>query len=212
MIAWRAWQATVGPLVPGCPWPTIEHNLRLSARDFFERTRAWQMMLDPIAVSSGDSVIDIDLDQPTEQSIVRVERAWYDGRALSLLSLSDIERQSSTLWTAETGTPNSLVQHDPGHGHLHPIPDTDAVTGLVVRVGLMPAMTSTGIPDQFGGYVDLIGHGAVARLCMYPGVEWTNVDRATTSMAIYNAGVSKAVMHVATGLGGSPIRSRPSWC
>lgn len=212
MVLWSAWLPDVLPHVAGCPNVIVEHELKRSAQQFFQASRAWQVTLDPVAVtadmeevtiSTGDSSIDL----------VRVEKAWYDGVPLDVASADSLDGEFGDDWQSHTGTPNSIVQIEPSIVRLYPVPTADAVTGLKCRVSVKSSETATGVPDNMAvRFKDGIIAGAKARLMLYPNAAWSNPEMAVVYAGAFDSMTSNARLDAARSYGRGRIAARPRWC
>lgn len=84
---------------------------------------------------------------------------------------------------------------------------TETVT---LRVALQPSRTATTIPDVVGErFGEAIAAGAIARMLIMPGKEWTNPQMAAYHMGVYEAGVSDALVRRARGNSDHSLTVRP---
>lgn len=211
MKLWSAWLPDVLPHVAGCPVPIVEHELRRTSQDFFTRSRAWQVTLAPVAVSAGDDFVIIT---PTdlEQEMVRIERAWYDGKQLEVYTAEQLDDAFSDDWETHTGSPSAVIQFTPGSLRLYPIPTADAAEGLKARISVRPSEASTGLPDEmYVKYRDAIKFGARGSIQLYPAKQWTNLDQAAVNGNNYNTLTNRAAANAAQSFGGGRISSRKRW-
>lgn len=212
MILWAAFLPDLRPHLPGCPQVMMEHELRRVAQDFFGRTRAWQVVTDPIAVPAGSPDVAIVLpDADTE--LVRVENAWYDNRVVDVMTSDQLDDYTYTDWRSQEGTPSALLQTTPGSVRLYPSPIAAADIGLRLRVAVRPGESGTGIPDDlYVLYREAIAMGVKSRLMMYPAAPWANPDLSGVNAMGYQREVARATLHAQRSFGKGRIPSRPRWC
>lgn len=210
MKAWSYWYPDVIPHVPDCPAPVVDNELLRAAQAFFTSTRAWQVILNPIAVTAGLSVITVPMDATL--SLVRVEAAWYDGQKVSLTTAAELDDQFNDDWRLHTGTPDRYLQLEAGVVMLYPVPVANATTGLKLRVAVQPSDTATGVPDEMAAkFWAQIEVGAKGRLMLYPNKPWTNVDLAAAFIQQFNGMVDTTRVSAARSYAGGRIPSRPHW-
>lgn len=210
MAKWSEWFPDMLAHLPGCPTFTVEHELRNAAIRFFEESRAWSAVMDPIRVAGGEADVELDSDDPRQIDLVRIEAAWCDGRKLNVRSVDEMEASTRENWTERAGTPHSLIQLMSGVMLLYPTP-SEAVT-VTLRATLRPAMTATEIPDTMMKYRDAIRQGAMGRLQMYPGQPWSAPDMAMVNAAAFRAAIDKANIDATRSFGRARIASRINWC
>jgi hypothetical protein len=209
MKAWSNWFTDLLPQLPGCPDPQIEHELRRACQDFFERSRAWQVVQAPIAISASQTTFDI---APTDagQELVRLEAAWLDGRRLEVAGVGDMDASFADDWQAHTGSTSHLVQITPGTALLYPIPLAASVTGIKLRLSVRPSEAATGIPDDmFVKYRDALGAGARARLMLQSEKKWSDPGVGALNAAMFDAAINKASISAARSFGTGRIAARP---
>ncbi len=213
MKAWSYWLPDLMPHVPGCPQVLAEHELRRAAQALLTRSRAWKVTESAlVAVAAGQEEVTV-APSDTTQELVRVESVWYDACALSLTTVAQLDADYGDDWTAHTGTPDRYVQETPGVLRLYPIPMTAATLGLKLRLSVAPGEASTGLPDDIAlQFRDAVHVGAKARLMLYPGKPWTNLDMAGVYGQAFTALVDSATIDAARSFGAARISSRVNWC
>lgn len=210
MKLWSAFLPDLLPHVPGCPEVLAEHELRRAAQLFFEKTRAWKVEIEAIPVAALDVAIQVMPDD-SQQEIVRIESAWYDGCSLEVLQHES--RASTSDWQADAGTPYSILMLTPTEARLYPVPDADATTGLRCNVSVKPSDTSNGIPDGlFAKYRDAIVKGAKYQLMLYINKPWSSPELALAFGRMFDNDIASATVSTAKGFGSARIPSRIKWC
>jgi hypothetical protein len=207
--AWAAWLPDLLPQLAGCPDPLIEHELRRACQDFFERSRAWVVVQDAIAVAANQATVPLTpLDATTD--VVRLEGAWLDGVQLRVRSTADMDAAFFDDWQAHTGVASTVVQIMPGTAMLYPIPLAGATTGLRLRLSVKPGDSALGIPeDLYVKYRDALAAGARARLMLQPGKPWTNEGLGVGYSGMFEAAIDRAARLVSQAYGRGRISARP---
>jgi hypothetical protein len=212
MAAWSAWFPDLMPHLPGCPAPIVEHELKRAAQRFFEHTRAWRVMIDPIAVAAGPGELDIVPDDP-QQELVRIEEAWLDGKGLDPETVDSLEKEFGGDWISRTGTPNAYWLQGPEEFRLFPKPVSAAATGLTCRLSVKPSESASGIPDNLARkYRNQILTGAKSLLMLYLDKPWTNVEMGAALGASFQDMSDTVKTQVAKGFGRGRISSSTTWC
>lgn len=209
MKAWSSWFTDLLPQLPGCPDPLIEHELKRACQDFFARSRAWQVIQAPTAITANQTTLSIT-PTDTTQDLVRVEGCWLDGKSLKVFGVGDLDAAFSDDWQAHTGSISSIVQITPGSALLYPIPLAASVTGIKLRLSVKPSEIATGIPDDlFAKYRDELACGARARLMMQADKSWSRPDVAMVNAAKFEAAINTASISAARSFSTGRIASRP---
>lgn len=215
VMAWSVFIPDVLPHVAGCPVALAKHEIKRAAQAFFQGSRAWQVTLPtPFAVAADQSEVTIATGS-VEYDLVRVEKAWFDGRPLDVVTADVLDQSFGDDWQSHTGTPSLVVQNTPSVVRLYPVPTDAAATGIKCRVSVKPAETATGIPDDmYVRFKDAIITGAKSRLMLYPEKTSPFAD-PKMGMALssaFDVMVSNARLAAARAYGRGRIPSTPSWC
>lgn len=209
MKAWSTWLPDLMPQLPGCPIPLVEHKLRRVCQEFFSRTRAWQVVQDPLPVMSGIADVELAPDD-ARQGLVRVERAWLDGQRLTVTSAAELDNAYADDWLMHAGTPDRLVQITPGAAILYPAPVADALQGLKLRLSVMPSETATGIADDlFIAYKAPLASGALSHLMLQEDQPWSSPNLGAYHAGVFESAVNATKLAVARSFGAGRITSRP---
>lgn len=212
MKAWSSFFADLLPQLPGCPDPLIEHELLRACQTFFEKTRTWQETQGLVAVSANQTTFAI-APSDSAQELVRLEKAWLDGKPLNVVSATFMDNEFGSDWQTHTGSVNRVVQIAPGTGIFYPIPLAASTLGLKLRLSVKPSDTATGIPnDQFAKHKDALACGALARLMGYAKQPWTDQNMAMVKAAVFDAAIGRANVDAARSFGRARVASRPHFC
>lgn len=209
---WGFWLPDLQPQLPDCPVPIIEHELKRAAQEFLERTRAWVVVLPPIAVDAGTEEIEIDTFED-DQDLVRVSNVWYDGKRITITTSDALSASYGDNWQDHTGTPTAYLQDTPGIIRFYPVPSVAATSGIVVKAAVKPSESAAGLPDDIVvKYREAIAKGAKARLMLYSDKAWSNPDFGLKYETEFNSAVDKANSSAAASFGSSRMPARPKWC
>ncbi len=137
-------------------------HLVQAAREFCNRTNAWNSTLDVIPTVAEEAEYSISL-WPGEE-LVKILSCEVDGREY-VLQDGPIGRARQRRGDGQTITPAGM------NFILTPTPIISDLN-IYVDVALRPSLDSTSIPTALEAYTDYIADGAIARLLSLPGMEW----------------------------------------
>jgi len=207
MRPWSDWFPDLAPHVPGCPMPLMEHELRRAAQSFFTRTRAWRVDFGPVAVPALTSSVNVT-PFDANQRLVDVEALWFDGVLIAPVTPETLDGTAPGDWRQHSGVVRHYWETMPGNVGLYPRPVAAATTGVTARLAVEPSDIASGLPaDIATRFFDAISLGARARLMLYPGKPWTNVNLAEAYGKAF--GEMGDVTHTRSAQGGVRARSRP---
>lgn len=210
MAIWSSWLPDIRPHVDQCPPPVIEHELKRAAQNFFSESRAWHEQQPSISVSAAVSDLTV-VPTDSQQELVRVESAKWNGAPMRIKSASDMDNTYLDDWRSHTGTPNTLIQITPGVAWLYPIPTANGLLDL--RLSVRPSESATGIPDEMAvKYRDVLASGAKSRLMLYPGKPWSAPDLGLALSVAFRSGIDHASAEAARSFSRGRLASRPGWC
>jgi hypothetical protein len=199
MLAWSAFYPYLLPWVPTCANPVMDQELRRAANEFFTRTRAWCVWLDP--VTTVDGVREYNFNLPANTNLVRIEVANVGAVPVNVVSYRDRTTNPAT-------SPNSTDEGYTSDAKTL-ILDRAYAAGqeITVFASLAPARTATGIEDAlFDKHYESIVEGAKARLMLIPNTPFHSPGAAAQSQSVFDADVFDA--HLTDWRGTSAARKR----
>lgn len=209
MRAWSTWLPDLLPQVRMLPRLVAEQFVLRAAQDATERSRAWIVRSESIEVLAGSTDLELTFAE-ADVELVRIERAYLDGKPLSPSMVGDMVDLAGEDWRSTTGAPTHIVQLSPWSVRLYPTPLDDAATGLSADCALRPSEASSGLPDDVAERLrQAIGRGAVARLLLLSGRPWSDPKLGAAYMAEYNGFIAAANWAATKGHGRASVR-RPS--
>jgi hypothetical protein len=162
-------------------------------------------------VQAGQSDVAVALGT-TEQELVRIEAAWFDGRQVEVRHVYDLDDLSLSDWTTATGHPRVVVQVSPFTIRLYPVPEHAAAKGLKVRASVRPSESATGIPDDLGAkFRDELAIGAKARLLLQTGAPWANPEMGALLARMFDEHISAANLTTVRSFGRGRLNTKPNW-
>jgi hypothetical protein len=178
----------IEPEVMGCPYPTIDHHLRLALREFCDRTKVWQEWADALTLDGTTNTFDADLASGAE--LVSVRRALLDGDDLKLLSATGLPADWQDSNPTELCEP-TLVHFETEQFMLFPMPTSGQV--LRVQQAMRPSITATQVGDiLFTRWANEVACGCKARLMRMILQPWANATLAGSYGGEFDAACHKA--------------------
>lgn len=157
MKLWAEFYDTLLPDVPGCNPAMANVALRHAAREFCERTKAWDELRGPQLTI--DDTIQYDFDTSGGEEVVKLLGATLDGHDLDVRSINDMPGN----WQTYPGCASGILTQDLRTFYV--VPARAAGMAIRTRVALKPSNKATGVTDElFAQYVEDICLGARARL------------------------------------------------
>lgn len=161
------------PQLPGVIREVAERELRLTMREFFERTYAWRATFTDIDAPAGETPILLDSATTGDNNadVVAILRVKYhtDGTATSGHYLSPIGHKPARSLT-NSGLPQGYyMSSNPDEFILYPNLDSPQVDGIEVDVALTPKIDATVLPRQVTSkFYDAILDGFLGRMYSHP--------------------------------------------
>lgn len=168
----------IAPEVPGCPDALIKQALVQTAIEFCTETLAWQEIQDPVSVSDGQNLLDVDV--PRDSRIVVVRDIWASNRKLRPVTMPQLFELIPNWQTATGSEPTYYnASADWQSIRIYPIPLEANNAKLTMRVAYTPTLAATTLPDEIcTKYLDGLLGGTKSRLMLMPGKAWSNVQMA----------------------------------
>ena len=157
------------PQTPGIIRSLALRELRLAAREFFEKTFTWTKIISNVTGPAGKVDIVVD-DSDSNTKVISVlgvaagTTAAQRGAQLTPLG------QKPTLDETSDGAPrNFFITSAPDHFQIFPYLNTAKTNFLDVTVALIPSFTATALPRQVTDlYYDALIDGYLARVYKHP--------------------------------------------
>lgn len=190
------------PFAHGCSDMVATHAVKNAAIEFCEKTDWWLYELDPIYAVVGVQDYDLD-DLPEQTTIVRLVQAAYDGRQMDQMSTDQLRARFGLTWRSlAPGLPRWCVQVMQDQVSLVPAPAAGSTAKLTVMISLRPSRDSVVCDSSIlERWAEVVGQGALARLCSSAGQPFSNAGAAATYRARFNVGCNEAKRERMRGLG-----------
>lgn len=156
------------PQTPGIIRTLALRELRLAAREFFEKTYTWTTVISDVdgPVGKVDIVAD-DSDSNTEVIAVLGVATGTDAtqRGSQLVPIG----QKPTLDQTADNPQKFFITHQPDHFQIFPYLKNAQTAFIDVTVALIPSFTATDLPRQVTlKYYDALINGYLARVYLHP--------------------------------------------
>jgi hypothetical protein len=170
------------PYAQGCADVQAEHAVRQAATEFFDKTDAWTLDLDPMLTIEGESDYELEIDsQSTVSRLLRVRIGGHDVPMLRRGGLGADMLPASAAMAIDRATLRILAA-----------PAVDDVP-ILVSVALAPSPRAVRIEDSVARpHANAISYGALSRLLTMPGKQWTDPRTAQTFEAKFNEAIYTA--------------------
>jgi len=168
-VAWDSFLPYIQPLLPGCPEIIIETHLQEAAAEFCGISQIWRYDIDKDYTSRNTAEYDVEV--PTRTVLEDVLVLYVNGQPISRVSDQHYALPSGSA----NGRPMSFSIYQDSQIRFYPTPDGKYEfegTGVI-----KPALTATGVENFiYETHGRSIACGAIYRLAMIPGKEWTNFE------------------------------------
>jgi hypothetical protein len=182
-VSWDKFLPLMAPHLPGCPDLTMRQALAKAATEFCERTHLWREELDEELTVAGQANYQLFATSTVEKYLSFA----CNGTELTPTHPSMLSGD----WRDATGEPTHYFLVNDAEIQLYPTPD--AAYSLRCLAVIKPKATATGI-DSFiyDAHEDPIASGAVARLMLTPGKDWSNPQLAVVHGQLFEKGIDNA--------------------
>lgn len=204
MKLWAEFYDTLLPDVPGCNPAMANVALRHAAREFCERTRAWDEWRGPqLTVATS---IQYDFDISAGEEVVKLLGATLAGCDLDVLSVNDLPNN----WQTYPGCTRGILTQDLRSFYV--IPQREAGIEIRTRIALKPSNKATGVTDTLlAQYLEVICLGARARLHASIKKPYTDQLAAASCRADFELRMAKVARAVEKSFSRVPRRVVPNF-
>lgn len=195
------WVKEIHAKVPGAVEGYIYEQLKLTIKDFFQRTKAWRRNIGPFTAPANDGVICLN---PVDAyaNVILVMEVTRNLSALAQIDLRGIPRLVTPGQT--TATPGRFYL-DPYHTiNLHPVPSVD-IDDVYVTVALTPRLRADNriLQEHIDQHYEAIKAGCLQRLYEEPDKFYSNSTSADYWGKKYRSEMVRSRTAAAQGYGES---------
>ena len=168
---WSKFYPYIQPYLPGCPEIVIEAHLQEAAAEFIGRSELWRFDIESDFTSKSTS--DYEIDVPPGAVLENILALYVDGAPIKRVT----DRHFHASNTQENSAPSAYTIYQDNQIKFYPTPDRKYTFEGVGT--LKPALSATGVEDFiFETHGRSIACGAIWRLAIIPGKEWSNPETA----------------------------------
>jgi hypothetical protein len=201
---WSDFHSDVAHHVPGCPNPLLDQALCRSAADFFRRTKAWTVWLEPITMAS--SLQTYELEAPEDTDIVSLQKATLNGHELPVAAFRLLTKNPQS----QTMRERALISTD--RSTVSVLMAQPAKTKLDIQAVITVSQDARGLPDLHATfYREPIVTGALHRLLRVPG-PFYNAQAAKEAFQAYEEAIGREQTQSFQGPLGQMPRAAVGWC
>lgn len=210
------------PYAPGVPVMTAEHNVRLAAIEFCERTRCWRHAVDVTFTDENHLAVAA----PDYATIHEFEFAVFKGenmdrRQLVPTQYSDIAPDGLDLHAGSA--PEHITQAEPGLVTIFPFAEGTVSLSVFLKPrhgqDFANAANTAPLQDFYNQVPDFmltqwgepIAAGALSRLLMMPGQKWTDPKMGAFRMQQFDNACSRHFSQNIIGQQRAPRRTKPNF-
>jgi len=190
-VRYDALVSEIAPDVPGCPDMAIERAVRDAAIEFFDQTACWRVDQEPVAVSAGTAVVELEL--PAGTRLVQLLRAKLGSRPLDRKSREDLLDRFGDFTVK--GMPAAVTRESDTEIRLVPVPGLSMADRLQLHFAVTPTRASTSIPDEQGErHWQALVEGARAKLMAMLGQPWAQPKLASVARGAFEKAMREAML------------------
>ena len=176
------------PELMGCSVELAINALRNTCIELFQKSWIYTQQMDTVPVVKD--VAGYDLDSYSNQRVVGVVSAWFDGIRIHPLA-AEMLNKNRLRWESEVGSVEGYIIKESNLIQLYRIPDKSGE--LIVTVALAPTTKSTGCETfVYDFYSEAIAAGAKARLMAIPSKPFSNINASMMYRAQFAAAITDA--------------------
>jgi len=204
MAIWSDFHSDVAHHVPGCPNPLLDQALCRSATDFFRRTKAWTVWLEPITMAG--SLQTYELEPPEDTDIVSLQKATLNGHELPVAAFRLVTKNPQS----QTMRERALISTD--RSTVSVLMAQPAKTKLDIQAVITVSQEAKGLPDLHATfYREPLVASALHRLLRIPG-PFYNAQAAKEAFQAYEEALAREQTQSFQGPLGQMPRAAVGWC
>lgn len=210
MTPLSAFLPLVMPWAPAAPRPIVLQALRLAARELCVEGRIWRKL---ITTAVSTRVVSL-LDQVAPDTIVAIQMAHLNGTKLTPRNFDDLP---ADYLTAAEANPEWISQGEMDSVILYPFQPGTLETSLYLApaagtlYGEAQEAQNTVQDFLFRDHAETISHGALGRILIVPGQDYSNPELAGFYKSQFKDACSTALAASLKGQMRAPQRTKTMW-
>ncbi len=195
------------PFVENCPEMAALHAIRNAVIDFCRQSLYLNQDLDPFGVTRGANTYELDV--PTGYKLSHVIALYYNGARIDPKTQFELMNMYTRDWQSIPGKPRYFTQFGEDAVTFCLNPDATEALCITGRVAYEPLRASNKVDEViYERYAELIGWGAIARLCNNAEQPYTDQNRALQMARLFKAECAAIRKKVLDGYNMAPQRVR----
>lgn len=190
-IAWKLFLPYIAPNVSGCPAGVMVQAIRNAAIEFCENTRLWKLR------ATGTDILKDEAryayDTPSNAKVIEAVYVAINNSQLVKTCREELDECCPEWRETVDSRPKEYFMDTANTIRLVGIPSEDILGSLDVDVAVKPSRSAVDGPDfLFENWVEVIAHGALARLHAMAGNIWADPSLVKYHRKKFRHGISKA--------------------
>lgn len=206
-ISYELFYPYIQPHVAGCPDPSLLMAVRGACIEFCEQTNYFNETFADVQVLANTNNYEMDVQR--NYVLVDVLELYVSGLKLVKKSSLELEKLYGMFdWQTVEGQPKFFTRLNTAEVVL--VPKPTEVGELSGRFSYAPSRTSTTVEESlFEDYAEVIAQGALSKIYMHPGQNYTSPAMALSVGREFMSGIANAKAYVKGGMSAStPMRVR----
>lgn len=192
-----------------CPNVIALQRIKMACIEFFERTKVWNGTYTTSTVQDQPS---ITIALSTDITAIDLESVYVGDDQqdeYQIVSADTAQELAASMYSAPYAWRPYLWSSTPFVFNLSPTPGASGIP-VQFTISQKPSLTSQGIAAgaYFDQFYEGMAAGALAKILMMPGKDWTDRQLAELKQAQFNDAIQTAVIRAARGFGGGRLRTR----
>lgn len=204
------------PQLPGAVRAVAERELRLTMREFFERSYAWRTTIEAIDAPAGDTAVWLQdaNDGDANSDVIAILQVRLDsdpgGQGNNRRVLTPVGFKPAMEYTNQNYPLGWRMTSNADEFKLYPLLTTAITGGLEVDVALMPKMDAAIFPRQITSkFYDAIVEGFLARMYMHPNKPYSAPALAMTMRQNFKRRIGYYMAQAKTGYNNAQVWGFP---
>lgn len=199
----NTWMKDLLPRTPGAVRAVVQRELVLAAREFYERSLAWRVVIGPKNIVANRAKYPLS-PYDAYANVVRVLQVEFNESPLHRLA----RRPAGETETADSPSYYYLIQ--PDTLQLWPTPTVSADGALTVWAALTPKPSVTHLPNiSVTHHYDALLDGVLGRLLAHPAKPYSNVELGKYHLNRFRNAIGTYKAEAASGYTGGQVWRYP---
>jgi hypothetical protein len=200
-VTLSTWLKDLLPRIPGANQKVVKRELVLAAREFYEQSTAWRVVIGPRDLTA-DKKRYVMSPYDAYANIVRVLGVEFSGNPLPAIYRKPPKDDSTSVL--------GYWLDGADHVCLWPVPKTTVEDALTFYVALTPKQTVTTLPQIAASHhYDALLDGTLGRLYSHPAKAYSDLVRAQYHLKRFRSAIGKYAGLAKQGMAGAQSWSYP---